>query len=144
MMLGVPVNSGRVAKWLAPIVLSMVIVSGCGGSGEQGPNADAAGLFPNHYSEKGFMAPGSSLLQGTAATAATSTYSFDVDAAHAFALVANCTGGRITVSGASGSCKGAPGGLVAFCAGQQVHFTAHVSVKQRHPWGVAIYRTTPC
>jgi hypothetical protein len=122
----------------------LMMASGCGGSHEQGPNADPAGLFPHHYSEKGFMDAGSTLVTATAATASTRTYTFDVDVPYAFSMVANCSGGRITVSGAGGPCKGGPGGVIGFCAGQHTHFTAHVSVGQPHKWGVAIYRTAAC
>lgn len=90
------------------------------------------------------MDPSSARLTSTAATAATRTYTFKLNARHAFALVADCTTGRITVSGASVSCKGGPRGLVAFCTGQNEQFTAHVSVRQPKKWGVAVYKISPC
>ena len=90
------------------------------------------------------MDPGSALVSATAASASTQTYSFDVDTGHAFSLVANCTGGSISVSGAVGHCKGRPAGVIGLCAGQHERFTAHVSTRQPHTWGVAVYRTAPC
>ena len=86
----------------------VLMASACGGSHVQGPNADPAGLFPRHYRAKAFIDPGSTLVSATAATAATRTYTFDVDVPYAFAIVANCTGGQITVSGADGG-SGGPG-----------------------------------
>jgi hypothetical protein len=135
------------------VLLSIAVILGAAtgfnlsrqsGAHLQGPNADATGLFPEHYSEKAFMDPGSTLISATAATSSRRTYRFEVDESHPFALVANCTGGRIDVSGASTTCKGGPGGLIGFCAGQHEEFTAHVTAEQPHTWGVAIYRTSPC
>ena len=139
-----PTISGRTAAMLAALGLLMVTTAACGGSDEQGPNADAAGLFPAHYQQKGFMDAGGGLVTATAATGSTRTYSFDVDVSSAFALVAHCTRGEIDVSGSGGPCTGGPSGVIGFCSGQHAHLTAHVSDEQPHAWGVAVYRTAPC
>jgi hypothetical protein len=123
---------------------SAAAIAGC--SGDQHPNADPAGLFPHAYSERGFMDPGSTLLRATAATATTKSYAFDVTVPdnQAFALVANCTSGKISAYGATGPCKGGVGGVLGFCAGGHFHISASVTEDQQRPWGVAIYRTPPC
>ena len=144
MMSRVSMTWARAARSVAALGIVAGSLSACGGEHEQGPNADPRGLFPQHYSEKGFMDPGSALVSATAADASTQTYSFDVDMGHAFSLVANCTRGSITVSGAVSHCKGGPAGVVGLCAGQHEQLTAHVSTRQPHTWGVAVYRTAPC
>jgi hypothetical protein len=144
MMVQMPRRSHK--KRLAIIALGTASLVSSGCSGSQHPNADAAGLFPHDFSERGFMDPGSTLFRATAAQATTTSYTFDVDLPtnQAFALVANCTTGTVSAFGASGPCHNGVGGMLGFCAGGHFHVTARVSQAQSRKWGVAFYRTPPC
>src|SRR5262245_15963981 len=53
----VPFAWRRVAGSIAVAGLVLLPASACGRH-EQGPNADPQGLFPQHFSKKGFVAPG--------------------------------------------------------------------------------------
>lgn len=138
-------RSARAATVLvAGLVLSTA--AGCGSSSTPGPNADASGLFPPHYPENGNLEGGGTLITATAATASTRTYTFSVDVPprEAFALVANCTSGRVAAVGARIECTGDPVGLLGLCAGRHMDITVHVSSRQRRRWGLALYRTPRC
>jgi hypothetical protein len=139
-----PRGSHRTRLTAAVIGASAVVIAGC--SSDRHANADPDGLFPQVYSERGFMDRGSTLFRATAATATTKSYSFDVTLPErqAFALVANCTSGEISAQGATGRCQDGVGGVLGFCAGGHFHISASVTEDQRRKWGVAVYRTPPC
>jgi hypothetical protein len=135
----VPFVWSRVAGSIAVAAIALLAASACGGH-EQGPNANPQGLFPQHFSEKGFVEHGSTLIRATAASSDTRTYGFDVDAPFPIVLVASCSGAHITVSGAGGRCRNGLTGVVGMCVARHEHFVAHVSARQPHVWGIAVYR----
>ena len=143
MMIRMPRGSFNTQLAIATLGVMALVNTGC--SGTQHPNADATGLFPHEFSQRGFMDPGSTLVRATAAKATTTSYTFDVNLPEnqAFALVANCTSGNVSALGASGRCHGV-GGVLGFCAGGHFHVTVKVSQGQSRKWGAAFYRTPPC
>ena len=135
------------AKVAATLGLILLAATGCTGSDDrpQGPDADATGMFSDAYGEAGFIDPPGHLLQATAARAKTTSYVIRIDEDQAFAIVGNCTSGRISVAGATSPCTGKPHGLVGLCSGQHMgEVTVQVSEEQPRDWGLAVYRTHAC
>ena len=142
---GMPRGLGHSGGLPVAVGLMALLVAGC--SGDQHPNAPTTGLFPHAYSETAFMDSGSTLFEATAVNAGSKSYTFDVTLpeSQAFALVANCTSGKISVDlGATVSCQDGLAGLQGFCGGGQFHIKVSVDTDQTRRWGVAVYRTPPC